>query len=140
VPRFQKGRAKTGGRKKSVSAALIYPDALDHLAGVVASKSPNVTAELKVRAAAALAQYQHPKPTAPKVETFTAPIDYARPASVEAARERILELGERLAKGEISVEIHDALVGGLRAYLGDKAVEQERLLAKLEADLGKGDA
>jgi hypothetical protein len=25
----------------------------------------------------------------------------------------------------------------LRAYLGDKAAEQERMLAKLEADLGK---
>jgi hypothetical protein len=75
-------------------------------------------------------------------ETFLDPADYKTPETVEEARETILKLGERLIKGDISLETHDALVAGLRAYLGDKAVGQERLLTKLENDLreGEGDA
>jgi hypothetical protein len=51
------------------------------------------------------------------------------------AREAILALGGRLAKGEISVELHDGLINGLRAFLGDKAAEQKRRLAELEENL-----
>jgi hypothetical protein len=66
--------------------------------------------------------------------TFTPPIpNYTKPESIEAARARILELGHRLAKGEISIETHDSLIGGLRAYLSDKAVEQQHLLEEYEA-------
>ena len=100
------------------------------------SNEPFATPELKLRAAVALAQYQHPRPYAGK-ETFTAAIDYETPKTVEA-REAILALGERLAKGEISVELHDGLINGLRAFLGDKAAEQERRLAELEESLRAG--
>jgi hypothetical protein len=44
----------------------------------------------------------------------------------------ILVLGERVARSEISVEAHDVLLGNLRAYLGDKAAEQQRTLDDLE--------
>jgi hypothetical protein len=44
----------------------------------------------------------------------------------------ILSLGERMARREISVEAHNALVNGLRAYLGDKAAEQQKKLDELE--------
>jgi hypothetical protein len=139
---FAKGRKKTGGRQSGVrnkrtlaAQPKAHPDALDHLAGVVASKNPNITAELKVRAAAALAQYQHPRPTASRAETFVHPIDYVKPQSVDEARETILTLGERLARAEVSIQAHDALVGGLRAYLGDKAAEQQRELDPLKEAL-----
>jgi hypothetical protein len=44
----------------------------------------------------------------------------------------VLELGERLTKGELSLQAHYALVGGLRAYLADKAAEHEHRLSELE--------
>ncbi len=145
---FQKGQPKpvNGGRrkgtpnKKSVARGALegLPDALAHLAQVMTSNEPNITPELKLRAAVALAQYQRPRPYAGK-ETFTAAIDYETPKTVEAAREAILALGERLAKGEISVELHDGLINGLRAFLGDKAAEQERKLAELEESLRNGE-
>jgi hypothetical protein len=142
---FAKGQKKTGGRQKGsrnkrtiAAQPKTHPDALDHLASVVASKSPNITAELKVRAATALAQYQHPKPTAARPETFIRLAHYVKPTGVYEAREAILTLGERLARAEVSVEAHDALVGGLRAYLGDKAAEQQRELDRLKESLGDG--
>jgi hypothetical protein len=69
-------------------------------------------------------------------ETFIGPIDYKAPGTVEEARAAILALGERLAKGEISIEAHDALLNGIKAYLGDKAAEQQRQLDQLKEDLG----
>ena len=57
---------------------------------------------------------------------------------VEEARALILKLGVRLARAEISVQAHDALINGLRAYLGDKAAEQEKILARLETSLSAG--
>ena len=61
------------------------------------------------------------------------------PKTIEEARRAILELGERLAKGELPIELHDALVNGIKAYLGDRAVEQEKILARLEGSLRGGD-
>jgi hypothetical protein len=58
-------------------------------------------------------------------ETFVRPVEgYTKPESVEEARERILALGVQLTIGAVSVEAHDALVGGLRVYLSDTAVAQ----------------
>ena len=133
--KFAKGKPKPansgrkkGGRNKRTIAAAARPDALAHLEKVMTSVDPTVTPDLKLRAAIALACYQHSKPR----ETRLSPIPYAAPKTVDETRAAILELGVRLAKGEISIEAHDALVGGLRAYLGDKAAEQEKMLARLE--------
>jgi hypothetical protein len=71
---------------------------------------------------------------APPQEIFLAAFHYAVPESVEVARNTILALGARLAEGEISLEAHNALVDNLRAFLADKAAEQQRLLETLEAD------
>jgi hypothetical protein len=143
---FVKGRRKTGGRTRGTrnrrtlaAQPQTHPDALEHLAGVVASKDPLITPELKVRAAAALAQYQHSKPAGPRPETFVTPINFEVPRTIEEARERVLELGGHLAKGAISVELHDALIGGIRVYLSDRASEQQRRLDELEAALRSGD-
>src|ERR1700722_19047955 len=137
---FAKGRAKTGGRQKGVrnkrtvfTEANPYPDGLEHLAMVVAaSDDPTITHELRLRAAIGLAAYQHPKPAPTRDETFIGPIDYTAPTTPEEARATLLALGERLARREISVEAHDALIGGIKAYLGDKAAEQQRVLDELE--------
>jgi hypothetical protein len=64
------------------------------------------------------------------------PVDYEVPQSVEEARGAILKLSQRLAKGEIAVEMHDALVNDLRVYLADKALDQQRELDRLKSDLG----
>lgn len=141
---FTNGHPKTGGRKrgsrnKRTIAAAARPDALDHLEKVVASTDGTITPDLKLRAAIALAAYQHSKPAPSHTETFVAVDSYEEPKTVEEARALILKLGARLARGEISVVAHDALVNGLRAYLGDKAAEQEKILARLETSLRGGD-
>jgi hypothetical protein len=134
---FQKGHKKFGGRKRGSIRALDHPDGLVRLVAMMESEDPLITPELKLRAAIAVASFQHCKPTAPRAETFiTRPIDYKAPETVEEARGTILTLGERLARAEISIEAHDALVNGLKAFLGDRAAEQERLLAQLQEDLG----
>jgi hypothetical protein len=125
--RFVRGQPKpaNGGRKKGVrnkrtvaaASRAAHPDALDHLAAVMAAKDdPTITPDLRLRAAIGLAAYQHPKPF-PLKETFVGPIDYAAPKTVQEARAAILELGERMARREISVEAHDALINGIRTYL-----------------------
>jgi hypothetical protein len=140
---FVKGNPKppTSGRKKKtpIRRAGDLTPAIEHLAQVIVSADPAITPELKVRAAVGLAPYQNPKPTAPRQETFIGPIDYTKPSTVEGARETILALGERLARREISVEAHDALVNGLRTYLADRAADQQRELDRLKADLGSGE-
>jgi hypothetical protein len=148
-----KPRPPNSGRRKGVRnkrtvvvKERIYPDALAFLAKVVRGRRSRMnrngvlvvdyTDDQKLRAAAALAQYQRPKPTTSRSETFIGPVDYQKPRSVEEARETILVLGERLARKELSVEAHDALVGGLKTYLGDRAAEQQRELDRLKEDLG----
>ena len=140
-PRPANSGRRKGSRNKSTLAAApkIYPDALEHLAKVMASTDETITADLKLRAAIALAQYQHSKPT-PLKETYIAVDDYTAPKTVEEARALILALGERLAKGEIPVELHDALVAGIKAYLSDRAAEQQRMLDELKDTLRGGDA
>jgi hypothetical protein len=143
---FTQGHAKTGGRKKGVrnrktvaATPKTYAEALEHLAAVVAADEDQaITRELKVRAAIGLAAYQHSKPAPTRIETFVGPINYAAPKTPEEAQQTILDLGERLARREISIEAHDALIGGIRAYLGDKAAEQERRLCALEDRLREG--
>jgi uncharacterized protein with von Willebrand factor type A (vWA) domain len=71
-------------------------------------------------------------------QTFIGPIDYTAPATPEEARAMILVLGERVARNEISVEAHEVLLNNLRAYLGDKAAEQQRTLDDLEDALRNG--
>jgi hypothetical protein len=71
----------------------------------------------------------------PRSEMFLDPTDYMTPETSEEAREAILKLSQRLAEGEISLEMHDALVNDLRAYLGDRAAEQQRKLDELEEAL-----
>jgi hypothetical protein len=70
---------------------------------------------------------------------FIGPIDYA-PSTPEEARAMILTLGGRVAKGEISVQAHDVLIGNLKAYLGDQAAEQEKRLARIESLLRSRDS
>ena len=119
-PKPANGGRKKGVRNKRTVAATskaAHPDALDHLAAVMAAKDdPTITPDLRLRAAIGLAAYQHPKPF-PLKETFVGPIDYAAPKTVQEARAAILELGERMARREISVEAHDALINGIRTYL-----------------------
>jgi hypothetical protein len=119
-PKPANGGRKKGVRNKRTVAATskaAHPDALDHLAAVMAAKDdPTITPDLRFRAAIGLAAYQHPKPF-PLKETFVGPIDYAAPKTVQQARAAILELGERMARREISVEAHDALINGIRTYL-----------------------
>ena len=65
-------------------------------------------------------------------QTFIEPVDYTAPTTPEEARATILVLGERVARGELSVEAHSVLLDNLQAYLGDKAAEQERRVSELE--------
>ena len=71
-------------------------------------------------------------------QTFMEPVDYTAPTTPEEARAMILVLGERVAKGELSVEAHSVLLDNLQAYLGDKAAEQERRVSELEEIMRNG--
>ena len=60
--------------------------------------------------------------------TTIGPVDYAEPRTAAEARAMILVLGGKVARGEISVEAHDVLLGNLRAYLADRAAELEAVV------------
>jgi hypothetical protein len=137
---FVNGRTKTGGRTRGVKnrrtiAAQERLDALDFIEALVATDDGTISPDVRLRAATVLAAYQHSRPAPTRTETFVAVNGYAAPKTVEEARQAILDLGLLLAKGKISVEAHDALVGGLKAYLGDKAADQQKKLDELEAFL-----
>jgi hypothetical protein len=125
---------KTGGRARGVPnkrtvAAKVYPDALDHLARVMTATvqtDPLILPDMKLRAAIALAAYQHSKPAPSHTEAFVTVNGYAAPATVEEARALILGLGERLARGEISVIAHDALINGLKVFSLTKQPSRRR--------------
>ncbi len=134
-PRPANAGRKKGARNKRTLAAAARPDALAHLEKVMTSTDGTITPDLKLRAAIALAQYQYPKPA----PTYVAVDGYEEPKTVEEARTLILKLGLRLAKGEISVTAHDALVAGLKAYLGDRAAEQQKILDELADSLRHGE-
>ena len=87
---------------------------------------------MKLKAAICISQYQHAKPAPVASETFIGLDGYTAPTSPQEARELILTLGERMARREVSVEAHDALVGGLKVYLGDQAMALEEQVAELE--------
>ncbi len=99
-PRPANSGRRKGSRNKSTLAGApkTYPGALEHLAKVMTSADGTITPDLKLRAAVALAQYQHSKPTPARGGTLIDPIPYMAPKTVEEARSLILELGERLAK------------------------------------------
>ena len=121
------------------SLARRRPMALEHLARTMTAtmeSDPTITPDLKLRAALGLAAYQNPKPTPLR---FVGPVDHAALKTVDEARAALLELGgERLARREIPIELHDALVNGIRVWLADHTVEQERRLCKLEDALRSG--
>jgi hypothetical protein len=140
MPRFQPGHQKVGGRKKGAyyAKALVHPDALIHLAETVASKDPNVTPDLKVRAAAALAQYQHPRPTASKQPFFTPkPFAFTRPTTLEEAGTETLRVAEVVALGELDHDTGTFVISALRTFIeAVVGIKTEREIAL--ADLAKG--
>jgi hypothetical protein len=134
---FANGHPKTGGRKKGsrnkrTLDAAPRLDALDHIEKVMATDDGTISPDVRLRAAIALAMYQHPRLSPSHTEAFVTVDSYTSPKTPDEARQAILTLGERLAQGEVSVQAHDALVGGLKAYLSDKAAEQQRRLDELE--------
>jgi hypothetical protein len=72
-------------------------------------------------------------------QTFIEPVDYTAPTTPEEARATILVLGERVARGELSIEAHAVLLDNLKAYLGDRAAEQQRMLDDLETAVRNGE-
>jgi hypothetical protein len=137
---FKKGRQKTGGRAKgtpnhnTVRERRLVADKDDRkiIDGVIeASKAGDPSARV--------VYFRYVRPASPRTGTFLKPIDYKVPTTVDEAHAAILALGGRLAKGEISLEAHDAFVGGLRAFLASKAAEQQRQLDAIEAELAMKD-
>jgi hypothetical protein len=142
MPKFAKGKSRPAGsgrrkgtpNRNSERARRLIAEGDD---GKIVAK---VVADAKAGDAEARRLYfRHLRPPAPKSEQFVGPIPYIVPTTVEMARATILELGSRLAKRDISIEVHDALVNGLKAYLGDKAAEQQRRLDELEDALRNGE-
>ena len=137
---FAPGQPKIGGRKPGVRnkmtiAAQERPDALAYVQMVVATEDGTITPDVRLRAAGILARYQHPQPSPSCTETYVKVPGYVAPTTAEEAGQTLIALGEKLARGEISVEAHDALTGSLRIFLNSKAIDQEKRLAEIEETL-----
>jgi hypothetical protein len=136
---FAQGRAKTGGRKKGARnhrtlAAEAKPDGLNHLIEVMTSTDPVITPDLKLRAAIALSQYQHPKP-APSKPVGT-PIALEPPKTAQEAREAIARITSMIAKAEIDGEHGSRIIASLEAFLSARAAELEVEVEKHRAEEG----
>jgi hypothetical protein len=136
---FVKGQAKpaNGGRRKGTPNKRTVAERLRIANGPDRAIVDKVIEDARagdIEARRLYFRYLRP----PLHETFLFPVDYRAPSNAEEARALVLELGERLTKGEMSLQAHDALVGGLRAYLTDKSAEQGRQLDELEGAL-RGD-
>jgi hypothetical protein len=66
----------------------------------------------------------------PRPLTYFGPITFERPRDAGEARGMILTLAEKLASGAIPQELHDALIGDLKVYLGAVAVDKLGLTGK----------
>jgi hypothetical protein len=138
-----KGR-KTGGRKKGSHnkktifvAPKTYPDGLNHLVAVMASENPVITPDLKLRAAIAIAAYQHSKPAPSR--PAGQPIDLKPPKNAREAREAIATITSMIARAEIDGEHGSRIIAGLEAFLGATAAELEAEVEKHRAEEAGGD-
>ena len=133
----QSGRKK-GARNKRTLAAVprVYPDALDHLAKVMAAKDdPMITPDLRLRAAIGLAAYQHPKPKPSR--TAGQPIELDPPKTAREARDAIARITSMIAQAEIDGEHGGRIIAGLEAFLlGARAAELEAEAEKRRAEEG----
>jgi len=125
---------KKGSRNKRTLLAEARPDALEHLAKVMASTDGTITPDLRLRAAIALAQYQHPKPTPSKA--IDKPVDLDPPKSAQEARDAIARITSMIAKAEIDSEHGSRIVAGLEAFLSARAAELEAEVEKHHAEEG----
>lgn len=136
---------KTGGRKAGVrnkktilAAPIASADALEYLAKVMtATDDPSATPDLKLRAAIALAQYQHPKPGPSRVAGQ--PVALEPPKSAQEARDAIARITSMIAKAEVDGEHGSRIVAGLEAYLGARAAELEAEVERHRAEEAGGD-
>jgi hypothetical protein len=137
--RFVRGQPKpaNGGRKKGVrnkrtvaaASKAAHPDALDHLAAVMAAKDdPTITPELKLRAAIGLAAYQHPKPV--PLRAAGKRIDLEPPKSAQEAQDAIAKVTSMIARCEIDGEHGSRVIAGLKEYRDGRAAELEALYEK----------
>jgi hypothetical protein len=128
------GRRKGTPNKGTVRARRLIAEGDDRkiVDGIIAAAKVRYPAGERI-------YFQYLRPSQPRAGTLLVPIDYKVPETVEEAHVTVLKLGGRLAKGEISVEVHDALVAGIRVYLASKAAEQQRQLDAIEAELAMKD-
>lgn len=133
-PRAANAGRRRGTRNKRTVAAQgpVYPDALKHLAEVMASTDGAITPELKLRAALGLAPYQNSKPV--PLKTFQ-PIELKEPTTAQEARDAIVRITMMIAKGEVDGEHGGRIIAGLEAFLSAKAAENEKRIQALEAAL-----
>jgi hypothetical protein len=125
------GRKKGGGNRR----ALVHPDALNHLAEVVASTDPLITPELKLRAAIGLAQYQHPKPTAPRGPTFApTPFKLNDLVTLEDAGTETQRIAVAVASGKLDHDTGQFLVAAIRTFMDSLgAIKAEQEDARIDA-------
>ena len=139
--RFAKGKPRpaNAGRTKGVKnkrtiAAEAHPDALDHLEKVMTSTDGTITPDLKLRAAIALAQYQHSKPTPSRIGQ---PIDLEPPKSAQEARDAIARITSMIARAVIDGEHGSRIITGLEAFLSARAAELEAEVEEHRAEEGE---
>jgi hypothetical protein len=143
-----KGRPKTGGRragtpnKKTIAraaAALKRPeshvDALRFLSRIVRGRRPNLTEELRTRAAIALASYQHPHPTPPRAPTFAPkPFNLNKLTTLEDAGAEAQRIAAAVAAGELDHDTGTLLVNAVRTFMDSTAaIKAEREIALADA-------
>jgi hypothetical protein len=110
------------GHKKSVHylSEIVQDDTIEH--------------SIRIAAATALAPYQYPKwQSTPSPRYIDTALDLPEPNTVDAANQQIAMLGTLLAKGELDLAFHDALVASRRAWIESKTnTELEARIFALE--------
>jgi hypothetical protein len=134
-PRPVNSGRRAGTPNRRTIQPKTYPDALEHLASVMTSKSPLVTAELKTRAAIGLAAYQHCKPAGPKAATFAPkPFGFRKPTTMAEANAETTRVAEAVAAGELDHDTGQFLLAAIRLVVETLAgVKLEEQIAAADA-------
>jgi hypothetical protein len=117
---FQKGRAKTGGRRAGT------PNKNTVRRRAAQNQTERIVDDVIRRAEAGdlecirlyLRYLRAPR------QTFVGPYAFTPPTNADEARSAILTLAAQLASQQLSLELHDALVDDLKVYLGAVAVDR----------------
>jgi hypothetical protein len=141
VPRFARGRAKTGGRhkgtpnKNTARARRLISEADD--AAIV---KQTVTSAKAGDVAAMRTYYQYLRPPTPRSAFAVRPFELRKPTTLEEAAAETLRIADAVARGELDHDTATILTASLKAFcetmVAARTVEEEGRVKALEGEGG----